>query len=202
MYDPETIAAYIAQAARARNIDPSTALAVARSEGLNADPNEAWQSTVVKNGKRERSYGPFQLYIDGGMGNDFMRDTGLDPRDKDTWDEQVDYALDYASQHGWGPWYGAKNIGLSKMAGIGGRPAGLRTGPTRARAEAGLPLNTRRPAGAGLNEPKRRPPPEFVQKGNAWLEKTFGLKPPTDGSDEGSDDLIALGMQLMNQGYF
>ncbi|QLB38230.1 putative internal virion protein/injection protein [Sulfitobacter phage phiGT1] len=124
---PQTdeISAYIMQAAQARGIDPQIALAVARSEGLNGDPSEAWQSKVVKNGQRERSYGPYQLYIDGGLGNEFMESTGLDPRDAATWDKQIDFALDHASKNGWGAWYGAKNTGIGNMQGIGvGSPGG------------------------------------------------------------------------------
>lgn len=120
---PQTdeVSKYIMEAAAARGIDPNTALAVARSEGLNADPREAWQSSVVKNGKRERSYGPFQLYIDGGLGNQFMKSTGLDPRDPSTWKQQVDFSLDHAGKNGWGAWYGARNTGIGNMDGIGGR---------------------------------------------------------------------------------
>lgn len=119
-----TISKYIRQAAIKRNIDPDVALRVAASEGLNADPNEAWQSNYVKNGQRERSYGPYQLYIDGGLGNEFMRSTGLDPRDPSTWQQQVDYALDHARNNGWGAWYGAANVGIGNMDGISGVTSG------------------------------------------------------------------------------
>ena len=59
------VVAYIREAAIARGIDPDIAVKVAASEGLNANPDEAWQSHFIQpGGKRERSYGPFQLYID------------------------------------------------------------------------------------------------------------------------------------------
>lgn len=120
----DQVSSYIVSKAQELGIDPQTALAVAKSEGLNADPNEAWQSRVVKNGKRERSYGPYQLYIDGGLGNSFMDNTGLDPRDPSTWRQQVDYALSHASQNGWGAWYGAANTGIGDFQGIPGGTAG------------------------------------------------------------------------------
>lgn len=116
----EAMTAYIMEAARRRGIDPEVAVAVARSEGLDANPADGWQSNVVKNGQRERSYGPFQLYIDGGLGNEFMSATNLDPRDPRTWMHQVDFALDHASTNGWGSWYGAANTGVGNMDGIGG----------------------------------------------------------------------------------
>ena len=115
----DDVTGYIRQSASKYGIDPETAVRVAASEGLNADPREAWQSRVVKNGKRERSYGPFQLYIDGGLGNEFMETTGLDPRDPKTWKQQVDFALKKAAEGGWGPWYGAARVGIGNREGIG-----------------------------------------------------------------------------------
>lgn len=112
---------YIRRAAAQRGIDPEVAVRVAQSEGLNANPADGWQSNFVKNGKRERSYGPFQLYVDGGLGNQFMESTGLDPSNPQTWKQQIDFALDHASKNGWGAWYGARNTGIGDMQGIGGR---------------------------------------------------------------------------------
>lgn len=110
------IATYISDAAMKRGIDPSVALRVARSEGgLNS-----WnlQSNYMKNGVREPSFGPFQLYKGGGLGNDFMRRTGLDPAMAQNGPAGVDFALDYASKNGWGAWYGAKKAGIGNMEGI------------------------------------------------------------------------------------
>lgn len=120
----DEISSYIATKAKEMGIDPSVAVAVANSEGLNANPNEAWQSGVVKNGQREPSYGPFQLYMGGGLGNSFLKQTGLDPRDPTTWKNQVDYALGHAKQNGWGAWYGARNSGIGDWQGIGGAQGG------------------------------------------------------------------------------
>ncbi|MDT9702960.1 hypothetical protein, partial [Streptomyces sp. P17] len=49
--------------ARMYGIDPSVALKVAKSEGGLGDHI---QSNVKKNGRREPSYGPFQLLVGGG----------------------------------------------------------------------------------------------------------------------------------------
>jgi hypothetical protein len=118
--DRQALIQYIREAAIARGINPDIAVRVAASEGLNANPEEAWQSTVVKNGKREESYGPFQLYLGGGLGNVFMERTGLDPRDPSTVTQQIDFALDEAKRSGWGPWYGAARVGIGKREGLGG----------------------------------------------------------------------------------
>lgn len=111
------ISSYIADAARQRGIDPDIALRVAKSEGgLNS-----WnlQSNYVKNGVREPSFGPFQLYKGGGLGNEFMARTGLDPAHAANGPAGVDFALDHAAKNGWGAWYGAKNSGIGNFEGIG-----------------------------------------------------------------------------------
>lgn len=127
------VEAYIRQSAQSRGIDPSIAVQVAASEGLGADPTEAWQSRVVDEGRREPSYGPFQLLVGGpgtgfpaGMGNDFVQQTGLDPRNAGTWRQQVDFALNQAAEGGWSPWYGAAKVGVSRWEGVkGANPADI-----------------------------------------------------------------------------
>ena len=116
--DRASLVDYIRRAAEMRGIDPDVAVKVAESEGLNATPEEGWQSQVVRNGKREESYGPFQLYMGGGLGNVFQEKTGFDPRDPTTVAAQVDFALDEALKTGWGPWYGARRVGLSNRSGL------------------------------------------------------------------------------------
>lgn len=120
-----SIEEYIRAAAARRGINPDIAVKVAMSEGGLKDPTR--QSDFTKNGMREPSYGPFQLLIGGegtgfpaGMGNDFMRTTGLDPRKPENAQAGIDFALDGAAKNGWGAWYGAKRAGLDNFAGIGG----------------------------------------------------------------------------------
>jgi hypothetical protein len=116
---------YTRQAAAARGIDPDTAVRVARSEGGLHDPFQ--QSNIVKNGVREPSFGPFQLYMNGGLGNKALA-AGIDPRTN--WQGGVDFALNAAAQGGWSPWYGARAVGVgnwdglngAKAVGVGGQP--------------------------------------------------------------------------------
>ncbi|MDP9630092.1 UNVERIFIED_ORG: hypothetical protein J2W85_002153 [Ensifer adhaerens] len=114
---PTEISSYIANAARQRGIDPDIALRVAKSEG----GLDSWnlQSNYVKNGVREPSFGPFQLYKGGGLGNTFMAKTGLDPADASAGPAGIDFALDEAKKSGWGAWYGAKKAGIGNFEGIG-----------------------------------------------------------------------------------
>lgn len=111
------VASYITQAATQRGIDPNIALKVARSEGGLSSWN--LQSSYMKNGVREQSFGPYQLYTNGGLGNQFMAKTGLDPRLAANGPAGVDFALDHAAKNGWGSWYGAAKVGVGKWDGIG-----------------------------------------------------------------------------------
>lgn len=117
------IAGYISNAATMRGIDPDIALRVARSEG----GLESWnlQSNYVKNGVREPSFGPFQLYKGGGLGNAMMRQTGLDPALAANGPAGVDFALDHAAKNGWGAWYGAGKAGIGDWEGINANVAKL-----------------------------------------------------------------------------
>ncbi len=132
-YNVDDMTKYIRDAAVKRGIDPSVALRVARGEGL---ARNTWQSNLKggKLGIREPSYGPFQLLVGGGktgyglgMGNDFMKATGLDPSDPKNAYATVDFALDQAVKGGWGPWYGAKAAGITGKHGIdpSAKPLGL-----------------------------------------------------------------------------
>ena len=138
--NPE-VAAYIAQAAAKRGIDPRVALGVAGTEGLNGYD----LSKPDRGGDKGTSFGPFQLHYksnvpgfrNAGMGDDFTRQTGKDARDPSTWRDQVDFAMDHAAKHGWQNWHGwkgAPNAGLgmdpaeaAKL--IPGRPAPVATAP-------------------------------------------------------------------------
>lgn len=134
----DEITKYIMDAAQKRGIDPDTAVNVAKSEGLGTD----WQSNVVKDGQREPSYGEFQLYTGGGMGNDFEKATGLKASDENNRYKMIDFALDQAKEKGWSPWYGARKAGITGMMGIDGAPT-----PERARFDAlvaekrGMPMS-------------------------------------------------------------
>ena len=120
--------AFIRAEAIKRGIDPNVAVTVARGEGL--APN-TWQGKVQLGYGRERSYGPFQLHVAPagyrqGMGNDFIKTTGLDPADPANWKQGVQFALDKAATGGWGPWFGAKANGITGMMGIkGGKALGV-----------------------------------------------------------------------------
>ena len=154
--DPRGKIPVIMAAAQKYGNDPNIALNVARQEGL---------TTFL--GDKGKSGGAFQLYTGGGVGNDFQRDTGLDPLDPKNEDATIDYAMKHAAQHGWGAWNGAKKIGITGYMGIGGNQAAA-------------------PAGGGAPAPSGAPtavlPPEFNMRPAGGYAGLLGGA-PTRASD-------------------
>ena len=111
-----------------RGMDPTIALKIANAEGLGSTE---YQSSVPRQGKgsfegREDSYGPFQLYLGGGLGNEFEKATGLKLRDANDLEgitKQIQFGLDKAATNGWGAWYGRKPAGVGKRDGLSGAKA-------------------------------------------------------------------------------
>jgi hypothetical protein len=110
--DPRGLEGYIRETAVKHGVDPDIAVKVAKSEGLRDF-----------SGDGGKSGGAFQLYTGGGLGNTFQKDTGLDPLDPKNEKATIDYALQKASQGGWGPWHGAKKVGVGEYDGISGSGA-------------------------------------------------------------------------------
>jgi hypothetical protein len=106
--DPRGMEPYIREEAAKYGIDPDTAVKVAKSEGL---------KTFL--GDQGRSGGAFQLYTGGGMGNDFQKETGLNPLDPANEKATIDYALKHVPQTGWSPFHGAARVGVGPHEGIG-----------------------------------------------------------------------------------
>jgi peptidoglycan hydrolase-like protein with peptidoglycan-binding domain len=118
----------IREEAELRGIDPDVAVAIFRHEGAGA-----YQSTVPRTGRgslggREASFGPYQLYIGGGLGNVYQDRTGRDLTTDNTREgiiNQIRFALDMAIRDSWQPWYGRGPAGVGRYEGLGGaRPAG------------------------------------------------------------------------------
>ena len=118
------------QYAQKWGVDPNVAVRVLNAEGGLDD----WIQSKVPNkhrpGQKEPSYGPGQFLVGGGdtgmpmgLGNRFIKDTGLDPRNPANAEPYFDYMMKEVSQRGWGQWYGAKAAGVGNFDGVGGRPA-------------------------------------------------------------------------------
>jgi hypothetical protein len=105
---------YTREAANRYGINPDVASRVLAQESS--------YGQARKPGDNGTSFGPFQLHFarDGkAMGDQFLRDTGRDPRDPSTWKEQIDYAMQHAATGGWGPWTTTmKKLGMTQWSGI------------------------------------------------------------------------------------
>jgi hypothetical protein len=115
--DPRGMSAFIRAEASRLGINPDIALRVARSEGLGGFTGDAGSS-----------FGAFQLHRGGiapggnrvsGLGDDFLRDTGLDPSNPANERQTITYALQKARQLGWAPFHGAARAGVGNWEGIG-----------------------------------------------------------------------------------
>ena len=186
------IEAYIRQAAIARGIDPDIAVRVARSEGGLTNPVR--QSDVVRDGVREPSFGPFQLYMAGGLGNRALA-AGIDPRDPSQWQAGVDFALDEAKRAGWGQWYGAAKAGISNRAGLGGKgsaaPTSYQVGPGFRGKNPNYTAPTSSPLIAGLGAPA----PEEADPQAAGRDMLAGLGTPMLSDEE----MLAMAMAAMQR---
>lgn len=112
--DPRGMVPVIRASAARYGVDPETALKVAKSEGLGKFTGDGGTS-----------YGAFQLHVGGGLGDEFRRDTGLDPSDPKNEPATIDYAMRRLAETGWTPYHGAARIGVGERQGIGATaPAG------------------------------------------------------------------------------
>ena len=118
----KNIESIIAKEAKLRNMDVATAIKVYRAEGLNS-----YQSQLKYEGKQERSYGPYQLFVDGGLGNTYQKDTGRELVSDNTLEgitNQIRWSLDYVAKTGsWSPWKGAARVGIEDDEGLNGSKA-------------------------------------------------------------------------------
>lgn len=90
----EEVRAYVQQVATEARIDPRVPDLIVRSEG-GYDPNgRGW----IAGGDAGMSWGPFQDYFGGGLGNSMLRD-GIDAHDREQWRENVAWNIGYIANH-------------------------------------------------------------------------------------------------------
>lgn len=225
------IESYIRAAAEARGIDPDTAVRVAKQEHLNTltTAKDGYQSVQTYKGEREPSYSPYALLVGAGsknfgpgLGDEFIRETGLDPRDPKNTQAAIDWSLDYAARNGWSKWNGAKAAGIDAFDGLDGAQAiGINapvaapsaTPATQLASMWGAPVPESRPYGnpdgKGLARLVPADPPT-VRVAGANPAADFGLKyvhPEQVLRDQGLTDILedtalAMGRDLTIQsGY-
>ncbi len=174
--DPRGMESYIRESAKRNGVDPDTAVRVARSEGL---------GTFLGDGGK--SGGAFQLYTGGGLGNQFQKQTGLSPLDPANEKATIDFAMQNAAKGGWGPWNGAKKIGVTGMQGINGQPT-AETAP--------LGVDSPAPSTKQLAQTPAPPggQPSTVSANNPLANAMSGVQPPANNNamhtDPGINDAL------------
>jgi hypothetical protein len=112
----------IRQEAELRGIDPDVAVRIFRAEGAGSYQSSVPRSGSGSLGGREASFGPYQLYIGGGLGNTYQDRTGRDLTTDNTREgiiNQIRFALDMAIEQSWQPWYGRGPAGVGRYEGLG-----------------------------------------------------------------------------------
>lgn len=119
---PKKIQSIIKREAKLRNISSASALAIYKAEGFNSYQSSITEGSQKKVGGREASYGPFQLYVGGGLGNEYEEQTGRSLSLDNTLEgitKQIQFALDKAAEgKSWEPWSGHKVAGLDPTEGL------------------------------------------------------------------------------------
>ena len=115
-YPPDCTPAWITQQIKRecgppRNINPSVAVGVAKSEGLYTYQSRNRKGKIRRHNGCEASFGPFQLYVHPrAMGGDYESTTGrtlLTDNNRQGILTQIEFALDRAVQsRSWDAWYG------------------------------------------------------------------------------------------------
>ena len=194
------VEAYIRAGAIARGIDPDVAVRIAMTEGGVTDPYQM-SKVPLKEGGTEQSVGPFQLLLNGGLGEEALK-IGIDPT-KD-WKLGVDFALDTAAKKkSWVDWHGARDNGIPNDAGF-----------TEATKPVGVTLTSRRHvggAGSGSGnfvDPNvvtvPDTPPAVAEKELTWQEKLKQFVEGKEGKDgekegDGMAGLAAIAKGLSNR---
>lgn len=116
-------------------VTPQFAVAQAQQNGVPPDlfikmlQSEGGADGRWRVGDSGTSFGPSQLHTPGGLGDEFRRDTGLDPRDPRNARAMVAWSARNMARTGWGPYHGAARAGIGPWQGLnregmGGAPAG------------------------------------------------------------------------------
>jgi len=122
----------IRASAKENGIDPNIAVRVWKSEGGMSQQSQVPRKGSGSYAKKEDSWGPFQLFLGGGVGNKYVKhrygkDTAANrqklrsERSKADIKKQIAFALQTAKQNGWGAWHGAANAGIGNWDGIGSK---------------------------------------------------------------------------------
>ena len=157
--DAEWMEKQIRASAKNNGIDPNIAVRVWKSEGGMSQQSQVPRKGSGSYAKKEDSWGPFQLFLGGGVGNKYVKhrygkDTAANrqklrsERSKADIKKQIAFALKTAKENGWGSWHGAANVGIGNWDGIGSKSSpSIRITPNVAHAGT-LPKPPKKPTDA------------------------------------------------------
>ena len=117
------IESIIKEESKLRNIDPDVAIKIYKAEGLHSYQSQISEGKQKMVDGTEASYGPFQLYTGGGLGNEYEKATGRILKTDNTVEGvrmQIQFSLDKAVEKGWSPWKGRKSAGVKSRDGLDG----------------------------------------------------------------------------------
>lgn len=99
---------FIRQYAASIGVDPEIAMRVVLSEGGPESLTDVTRQALGRGPSgQEKSYGPLQMNIEGGLGARALAQN-IDPRKPEDAYKAVKFGLDTAKNEGWGAWYGWK----------------------------------------------------------------------------------------------
>lgn len=108
--------------AKLRNMGVDVSLKIFYAEGATGYQSNIKTGSQKKEGGREASYGPYQLYTGAGLGKEYEKATGLKLSEENTLEgitRQIQFALDKAAEgKSWQPWYGREKAGVSVTEGL------------------------------------------------------------------------------------
>src|SRR3990167_1039506 len=91
------------------------------------------------------SWGPMQLYMGGGMGNTFEKNTGKSPSDLSTWKEQIDFSLDTMAQSGstkpWSVTHNRKHLQNPMLGGDSSKSSSSSSGAASSSSSGTSPIS-------------------------------------------------------------
>jgi hypothetical protein len=105
--DPRGMIPTLVEASNYYGHDPGTVIRAAQSEGL-----------AQFYGDNRKSGTALQLYTGGGLGNEFQKETGLDPLNPENEKAALWWAVGNLGRTGWSPYKGAAKVGIGNWQGI------------------------------------------------------------------------------------
>lgn len=109
---------FIRQYAASIGVDPEIAMRVVLSEGGPESLTDVTRQALGRGPSgQEKSYGPLQMNIEGGLGARALAQN-IDPRKASDAYKAVKFGLDVAKKEGWDAWYGADRAGIGDWEGI------------------------------------------------------------------------------------